>query len=519
MRWIQLIGLMMVGFLMVSCSSGDSDLPTVVVLPTEGLSSELTMVAVVANMTILPTESLFVSQSDQPVVELVLQDVTESRVIPDHNLQSILVETGDMNIRLLGVSVYQGIKNKTPDNDIFLVVHGSLESLNGRSACLKDENVRLVVGSVTYETQLNVANDYKSSLSSEIDYPGRMLGHCVKSEEATFFVFDVPLDDAGLSLDLLGKSVKLPIRLPLAPTATPSATHTALPTATIMPTTTAMLVAFVTNEPKSNPSPTITPTPLPTATPTVSTRRQLAESLEVAMSEVDGVVSVEVATVTLVDDGNDMVYAEVTVAKGFNNPGTADALRQLSYSTLVSAFVDFSVIIADGQTAPIDYVWSNQTDSWKTTIMESFAPASVASVGNVTVFTPVIYVVSNQANVRSCPQATDDCSVVATLGAGENITLNGSVTGQSVSGNTLWYRGTHNNKEVYVHSSLVQKYTASTGSSNTTTTTTTTTTNSEPALARPDNCTQAVEWGYTDVQAAQWSHLDRDHDGVACYGD
>lgn len=36
---------------------------------------------------------------------------------------------------------------------------------------------------------------------------------------------------------------------------------------------------------------------------------------------------------------------------------------------------------------------------------------------------------------------------------------------------------------------------------------------------RPKNCTEAREMGLSAVEAAQWSHLDRDHDGVACYGD
>lgn len=36
---------------------------------------------------------------------------------------------------------------------------------------------------------------------------------------------------------------------------------------------------------------------------------------------------------------------------------------------------------------------------------------------------------------------------------------------------------------------------------------------------RPGNCSTAVAMGLTDRQAAQWSHLDQDNDGVACYGD
>lgn len=41
----------------------------------------------------------------------------------------------------------------------------------------------------------------------------------------------------------------------------------------------------------------------------------------------------------------------------------------------------------------------------------------------------------------------------------------------------------------------------------------------QPAVRRPKNCTEAKAMGLSAVQAARWSHLDRDGDGVACYGD
>jgi hypothetical protein len=40
-----------------------------------------------------------------------------------------------------------------------------------------------------------------------------------------------------------------------------------------------------------------------------------------------------------------------------------------------------------------------------------------------------------------------------------------------------------------------------------------------PAAPRPGNCSTAVAMGLSAVEAAQWDHLDRDNDGVACYGD
>lgn len=40
-----------------------------------------------------------------------------------------------------------------------------------------------------------------------------------------------------------------------------------------------------------------------------------------------------------------------------------------------------------------------------------------------------------------------------------------------------------------------------------------------PAVFTPGNCATAVAAGLTAEQASQWKHLDRDKDGVACYGD
>ena len=41
----------------------------------------------------------------------------------------------------------------------------------------------------------------------------------------------------------------------------------------------------------------------------------------------------------------------------------------------------------------------------------------------------------------------------------------------------------------------------------------------DPRPAKPGNCSTAVAMGISAEQAAQWQHLDRDGDGVACYGD
>lgn len=54
---------------------------------------------------------------------------------------------------------------------------------------------------------------------------------------------------------------------------------------------------------------------------------------------------------------------------------------------------------------------------------------------------------------------------------------------------------------------------------NTTRNTNSNSTGNGSTTRRPANCTEAKAMGLTARQAAQWSHLDRDNDGVACYGD
>ena len=43
--------------------------------------------------------------------------------------------------------------------------------------------------------------------------------------------------------------------------------------------------------------------------------------------------------------------------------------------------------------------------------------------------------------------------------------------------------------------------------------------NPQVGAERPRNCATAVASGLSAEEAARWEHLDRDGDGVACYGD
>lgn len=137
---------------------------------------------------------------------------------------------------------------------------------------------------------------------------------------------------------------------------------------------------------------------------------------------------------------------------------------------------------------------------------------------------------SRSANIRAEPSTT--ARIIGTAAGGSTVQTFGTVTGQSVSGSALWYEINHDGETGYIHSSLI----TTTRPVSRPSTTTTQQQSVEPATVqqpaiqptqpplpantvRPDNCAHAVAMGLTAQQAAQWPHLDRDKDGVACYGD
>jgi excalibur calcium-binding domain-containing protein len=119
------------------------------------------------------------------------------------------------------------------------------------------------------------------------------------------------------------------------------------------------------------------------------------------------------------------------------------------------------------------------------------------------------YALSEGVRGRSCPQLS--CDVVVVLSFREGIRIVGSTEdGDSIGGDTQWFVANNSGQRSFIHSSLLSRTrpadpaAQSSGSSNT---------------RRPANCSEARAMGLTAQQAAQWSHLDRDKDGVACYGD
>lgn len=153
--------------------------------------------------------------------------------------------------------------------------------------------------------------------------------------------------------------------------------------------------------------------------------------------------------------------------------------------------------------------------------------------------TPLSYEVinGNGVNARSCPELI--CEVIVVLAPDTVIEVIETITGATVSGSDVWLVFLVAGERAYTHSSLVSQISTSTPTasptrpSRPTSTPKGSTSSQTPAqpqqpvqatqtpqqsAVRPGNCSTAVAMGLNAQQAAQWSHLDRDGDGVACYG-
>lgn len=119
------------------------------------------------------------------------------------------------------------------------------------------------------------------------------------------------------------------------------------------------------------------------------------------------------------------------------------------------------------------------------------------------------------ADLLSCPARV--CERVARLDIGTPMIADGMIQGEMADGvNALWYRLNYNGAAVYVYSQSVtlQSPTAiplpGAGFESTQ--------EAQMPAVCPRNCREAVAWGLSAQQAAMCG-LDRDGDGVACYGD
>ncbi|MEL6309916.1 MAG: excalibur calcium-binding domain-containing protein, partial [Chloroflexota bacterium] len=154
---------------------------------------------------------------------------------------------------------------------------------------------------------------------------------------------------------------------------------------------------------------------------------------------------------------------------------------------------------------------------------------------------PVTYYSTGDANVRSCTQIAQ-CPVVGAVSRNDEIQVIGTTDGDNFNGSDTWRIIIFEGEIAYIHDELVsrtelpdlptaapvsvqsQPVNTAVPASNTSNTSNSSsgsgnTSSSQTNTTRPANCTEARAMGLSAVEAAQWSHLDRDGDGVACYGD
>lgn len=156
-------------------------------------------------------------------------------------------------------------------------------------------------------------------------------------------------------------------------------------------------------------------------------------------------------------------------------------------------------------------------------LLIAVTPQSASNAQSSTTY----YITAATANARSC--ARTNCRVITKFSKGTAIEVTGTTEGGSFQGSTTWLNVNYDGQTVYVHSKLASTTPPSSGnnaSSTSASTTSTTSTSSSSSgnvcsqYARPRNCDTAKSYGLDAATIAScWPHLDRDHDGVACYGD
>jgi len=317
-----------------------------------------------------------------------------------------------------------------------------------------------------------------------------------------------------------------------------------LPTIVEFPT----LEDTATAAPSATSSATDLPTDIPSATETVAitetatyppdsdwAQNATAQNrLDGAFNEIAGINEIAYANADPLDDNRWLVAMEVYVLPGLNTVDMAEALQQATFRRLVTASVDFSVLIDDTRTAT-DYVWNNRRDEWiitpirfltaTSTITDTPRPANTAAPENTTIPTrppaSVMYVDSD-ARVRAEPNTQS--SIVANVPSGEQVQAFGTVSGEFTLSSSNWIEVEVSGVTGYIHSALLSSNPPVVAapvqsSTNSGSTSSGGSTSGAWTGRTPENCSDAVAMGLTAQQAAQYSHLDRDKDGVACYGD
>ncbi len=159
------------------------------------------------------------------------------------------------------------------------------------------------------------------------------------------------------------------------------------------------------------------------------------------------------------------------------------------------------------------------------------ATATKTESSTKTRVTEKTYYATVRAHVRPCPELS--CAPLGQVNAGDKVTVTGATTGEAVAGNSQWFQTSFGGRTAYIHSSVVtedrpappapssegQETSPKTSDSGASGKLDTGPVTGPTTFTCPRNCEQAIQMGLTAEQAGQCPNLDRDKDGVACYGD
>lgn len=204
--------------------------------------------------------------------------------------------------------------------------------------------------------------------------------------------------------------------------------------------------------------------------------------------------------------------ARIVTTLRAGSPVTVNGSQQ---GDVVGGSTLWCVIDASGATA---YVHSSLLTTG------SSAPTTTNSSGDLLFDSTQLYHVSgsNNVNARQSPSAT--ATILFTIPPRVDVPVVGETTAEAVRGNTGWYVVNFNGQQAYVHSSLLAAGSVSAPAQQESAVQQPS--NPQPqqqqsgpaSFTCPHNCAGAVAMGLSAEQAATCPGLDRDHDGVACYG-
>lgn len=146
----------------------------------------------------------------------------------------------------------------------------------------------------------------------------------------------------------------------------------------------------------------------------------------------------------------------------FDVPAAADSVQLGFIDKTLDVPIGWGVLVANIVSAtplPSDTKTATQT---RTVVTPTIAPPTVQptralftpQAGVIMTTEPVTYYAISSANVRAC--ASTDCDIVTRLSAGNAITVDASINGESVdAGNAVWYHIRYNRYKGYIYSNLV----------------------------------------------------------------